>query len=85
MYCKKTSLGSAFVLSETENQNLVGYKLTDTLQPDYPKLYTLLFNAITDSLAALERGELQSAKAILIHGQQLAEELYIQTAADMES
>ena len=45
---------------------------------NYDKMYSLLFNAITD---ALEKQNLGDAKDILISAQQKAEEIYI-TAED---
>ena len=50
--------------------------------PDYQKLYTLLFNAVTDALEDLERLNIGAAKARLIAAQQQAEELYMDTAHD---
>ena len=44
---------------------------------DYQKLYTLLFNACTDAVEAIERMDFGTAKAILISAQQQAEERYI--------
>ena len=48
--------------------------------PDYQKLYTLLFNAITDALEAMDRQNFGTAKDLLIHAQQEAEERYIDEA-----
>ena len=45
--------------------------------PNYQKLYLGLFNAITDALYLLERGDPDAAKAYLIAAQLSAEELYI--------
>ena len=45
--------------------------------PDYQKLYTLLFNAITDAVRQLEQQNFGAAKDILIASQQQAEEQYI--------
>ena len=45
--------------------------------PDYRKLYSILFNSITDALELLEQGNLETAKAILITAQQKAEDEYI--------
>lgn len=45
--------------------------------PDYEKLYHDLFNAITDALDAIERGEVLRGRALLIHAQQAAEEAYL--------
>ena len=46
--------------------------------PNYQKLYTLMFNAVTDALEELERLNVGSAKALLIAAQQRAEELYLE-------
>ena len=43
----------------------------------YQKLYTELFNAVTDSIEALTQGRVAEAKAILIAAQQTCEELYL--------
>ena len=45
--------------------------------PDYQKLYTLLFNACTDAVEAMEQMNFGAAKTILIRAQQQAEEQYI--------
>jgi hypothetical protein len=49
---------------------------------DYKKAYKVLFNAITDSLVALEKErmtspEIEQTKKLLVHAQQETEELYI--------
>ena len=44
---------------------------------NYDKMYSLLFNAITDALEKLEKQNLGDAKDILISDQQKAEEIYI--------
>ena len=46
----------------------------DTLPP----YYTSLFNAVTDAIAALEQGRISEARALLIWGQQRAEDAYTQ-------
>lgn len=46
--------------------------------PDYQKLYTLLFNAITDALTALDAQNFGTAKDSLIRAQQQAEERYLE-------
>ena len=46
--------------------------------PDYQKLYTLLFNAITDALEDLEQLNIGAAKDDLMSAQQQAEECYIE-------
>ena len=48
---------------------------------DYQKMYTTLFNAITDALEQMESQNFGTAKATLIAAQQQAEEIYI-TAED---
>ena len=48
---------------------------------NYDKMYSLLFNAITDALEKREKQNLGEAKDILISAQQKAEEIYI-TAED---
>lgn len=49
--------------------------MTDTV--NYQKLYTTLFNAITDALKKIDLLEIKDAKQILIAAQQQAEELYM--------
>ena len=44
---------------------------------NYAKLYHLLFNAITDALAQIEKQNYGDAKSTLIAAQQKAEEMYI--------
>ena len=46
--------------------------------PDYQKLYTLLFNAVTDAVRELENLNVGAAKALLIDTQQQAEERYLE-------
>lgn len=48
----------------------------------FKRMYFLLFNRITDALKALERGDAAQARAILIHAQQDAEELYTDGAKE---
>lgn len=45
---------------------------------DYQKLYSKLFNAITDALEQLSRQNIGSARDILIRAQQEAEEIYLE-------
>ena len=45
--------------------------------PDYQKLYTLLFNAVTDAVEELEALNVGAAKVRLMAAQQQAEEQYI--------
>ena len=42
-----------------------------------PQYYTVLFNAVTDALHLLEKGDVGSAKGMLIWGEQQAEEAYL--------
>ena len=44
----------------------------------FKKIYLLLFNRITEAILALDRGDAEQGKAILIRAQQDAEELYIE-------
>jgi len=50
---------------------------------DYQKLYTMLFNALTDAVEQLDRQNFGAARELLIRAQQSAEEAYI--AADQET
>lgn len=43
----------------------------------YKTLYHLMFNAATDALRALERGDADAARHLLIRAQQQAEEHYL--------
>lgn len=43
----------------------------------YQKMYTTLFNAITDALRLMEKGNSAGAAALLKRAQQSTEELYI--------
>ena len=44
---------------------------------DYQKMYTTLFNAVTDAVEKMEAQNYGNAKALLIAAQQRAEEIYI--------
>ena len=44
---------------------------------DYDKMYSLLFNAITDALEQIEQQNFGSAKDLLIAAQQKTEEIYL--------
>ena len=48
---------------------------------DYQKMYYRLFNAITDALEAMSRGELAQASSLLMQAQQDTEEEYISAEA----
>ena len=43
----------------------------------YKAMYFRLFNAVSDGLAALEKGWIEAARSLLIQGQQACEEMYI--------
>ena len=45
--------------------------------PDYQKMYTTLFNAITDALEEIEKQNIGLAKEQLMAAQQKTEEIYI--------
>lgn len=45
-----------------------------------PRYYTILFNAVTDAIAALDRQDFGQARALLVQGQQQAEDAYIAEA-----
>lgn len=45
--------------------------------PDYQKLYTTLFNSITDALREIDALEIAKAKQLLMEAQQQAEEQYM--------
>ena len=47
--------------------------------PDYQKMYTTLFNAITDAIESIQQHDPAVAEKILIQAQQKTEELYIST------
>jgi len=50
----------------------------------YKKMYLLLFNAITDVLALLEKGNVWDAKKVLQDAQIGAEEIYISWNGDTD-
>ena len=52
--------------------------------PEYQKLYTLLFNAVTDAVEELEALNVGAAKVRLISAQQRAEELYVSGEEDQD-
>ena len=47
------------------------------MEADYQKLYTLLFNKITDALEQINVGNPDGAAIILVEAQRTAEELYV--------
>lgn len=50
----------------------------------YQKMYTLLFNRVTDTLNAIENENWGTAKEILISAQLATESLYINTPEEPE-
>ena len=52
------------------------------MQDEYKRPYHILFNGVTDALAALEKCNYGTVKALLIQAQQQAEEAYISTEED---
>ena len=50
---------------------------TNRYEPDYKKMYYMLFNAITDALRLLEENDITGASVKLYTAQYLAEEEYI--------
>ena len=44
----------------------------------FKRMYLLLFNRITDALAAIERGDAAQARILLIRAQQDVEALYLE-------
>lgn len=43
----------------------------------FKRLYFMLFNRITDAIIAIERGDAEQARAVLIRAQRDAEESYV--------
>ena len=43
---------------------------------ELPNYYTILFNAVTDAIAALDRQDFGQARTLLVQGQQQAETAY---------
>ena len=52
------------------------------MQDEYKKPYCILFNGVTDALAALKECKYGQVTAILIQAQQRAEEAYISEDKD---
>ncbi|WP_293009489.1 MULTISPECIES: hypothetical protein [unclassified Oscillibacter] len=46
-------------------------------EEEFPKYYTIIFNAVTDALKELDAGNPGKAKALLIRSQQEAEEAFL--------
>lgn len=51
---------------------------------DYKKMYTTVFNAVTDAVQSIQRNDYDTAKEILIKAQQKAEEYYISDCTHKE-
>ncbi len=47
---------------------------------DYKRLYTHLFNALTDAVGAVEQQDFGTAKAVIVRAQQETEEMYLGSA-----
>ena len=66
-------------ISREENTLFLGYILEgDVSMPDYQKLYTILFNAITDALEEMEKQNYGLAAEGLKAAQQTTEERYME-------
>lgn len=44
----------------------------------FKRMYFMLFNRTTDAITAIERGDTEQARTILLRAQQDAEEVYIE-------
>ena len=53
-------------------------QITGGINVDFKKLYTMLFNSLTDAIELIETGDAEEAKAVLIAAQQKAEDAYIE-------
>ena len=51
----------------------------------YEKMYHRMFNAATDAIWAIEDGEVEKGKEMLIRAQQDCEEIYISAGEDDET
>ncbi|WP_312613663.1 hypothetical protein [Oscillibacter sp.] len=51
---------------------------------EFPKYYTILFNAVTDALRELDAGNPGNARAILIQCQQAAEDAFLSAGEEPE-
>lgn len=47
---------------------------------DYQKMYTIMFNGVTDALDMLRQERIREARYLLKQAQQQAEEIYIKTS-----
>lgn len=47
---------------------------------ELPNYYTILFNAVTDAIAALDRQDFGQARTLLVCGQQQAETAYTEAS-----
>ena len=46
--------------------------------PDYQKMYTILFNAITDAIENIQQRNYGNAEELLVRAQQTTEDIYIE-------
>ncbi|WP_312636953.1 hypothetical protein [Oscillibacter sp.] len=53
-------------------------------EEEFPKYYTIIFNAVTDALRELDAGNPVKAKALLIQGQQKAEDAFLSASEGPE-
>lgn len=63
---------------------IIGNHTTKGGRAMYKKMYLHLFNAITDVLGVLEKGNIWDAKRLLMEAQCAAEEMYISAETDEE-
>ena len=57
-------------------------KETELVEGYYATLYHKMFNAATDAIWAIEDGEIEKGKEMLIRAQQDCEEIYISAGED---
>lgn len=50
--------------------------------PNYKQLYFTLFNAITTAIERIDDANYDDARALLVHAQQLTEEMYIESGEE---
>ena len=74
-----------YILTLVLNSYIIENHLENGENRMYKKMYFHLFNAITDVLEALERGNVWDAKRLLMESQCATEEMYISAENDGES
>ncbi len=50
----------------------------------FKRMYFMLFNRITDAITAMERGDTERARTILLRAQQDAEKVYIEASEESD-